>query len=248
MRRFYIPRDELHKPKPAITGADVRHMQRVLRLSVGDTILVFDGCGNEFSAGIESFSSDTVYITIKEKQELLREPAISLYVAQGFLKDKKMDDLIRHMTEIGLSSWTPMLSERSVARPSDARAEKRLKRWRLIAIEALKQCGGAILPAIGSPKSFDQIIGERENYDLCVIFWEKANKLLGEENIAACPAECRALILLGPEGGFSDEEAASAVCAGFIPASLGPRILRAETAAITASALIQYLFCQQKIS
>ncbi|NOY70656.1 MAG: 16S rRNA (uracil(1498)-N(3))-methyltransferase [Deltaproteobacteria bacterium] len=248
MRRFYIPQNELQKQKAAIIGPDVRHIQRVLRLSPGDTVLVFDGCGKEFTAKIETFSSDTVYISLLEKQDILREPPISLHVCMGFLKDKKMDDLIRHMTEIGLSSWTPMLSERSVARPSDVRVENRLKRWRLIAIEALKQCGGAILPEIRNPKSFDRIIGENKEYDLGIIFWEKAEALLGEDDIAAFPPGCRVLILLGPEGGFSDEEADAALGAGFIPASLGPRILRAETASISAATLIQYLFYRQKTS
>ena len=191
MRRFYIPHNELQNPRPAIIGPDVRHMRKVLRLSPGDKILVFDGCGNEFSSRIESFSSDAVYITILEKQILRREPAISLHVCMGFLKDKKMDELVRHMTEIGISSWTPILSERSIARPSDARADKRLKRWNLIAIEALKQCGGAVLPEIRPPKSFDEIIGERKDYDLAVIFREKANALLGKGDISACRAGAR---------------------------------------------------------
>jgi len=248
MRRFYIPQNELKKPKPAITGTDVRHIRKVLRLSPGDKVLVFDGRGNEFLAGIDAFSSDAIQITLIEKQSLRREPAIALHVAQGYLKDSKMDDLVRHMTEIGLASWTPMLSGRSVARPSDTRADKRIKRWNLIAVEALKQCGGSILPEIRQPRSFDEIIQERKNYDLGIMFWEKATTLLGEGDIAAFPPECRVLILLGPEGGFSDEEADAAIRAGFIAASLGPRILRAETAAITSGALIQYLFYRQKTS
>lgn len=248
MRRFYIPKNELSRPKPVISGPDARHIQRVLRLSPGDVISVFDGRGNEFTARIESISSGAVSLVLLEKQLLDREPAIFLHVAQGYLKDKKMDDLIRHMTEIGLSSWTPMLCRRSVARPDDIRTEKRIQRWKKIAGEALKQCGGAILPDIRSPQSFDEIISERGEYDLGVIFWEKAKRLICGKDVSGLGKNARILILLGPEGGFTDEEAELAVKAGFISASLGPRILRAETAALTAAALIQYLFYVQKTS
>ncbi len=242
MRRFYIQPKELKKQSPAIYGADVRHIKKVLRLEVGEPVVIFDGTGKEFTAELRQFHPDHIEVAVMEEVKSMREPRFELTVAQGFLKDKKMDELVRHLTEFGMSKWMPVISSRSIPHPNKTRMNARIERWKTIAVEALKQCGGNRIPEILAPVDFDEALSIGSSYDIRLIFWEDATERLERlprEHRAALP---RILAIMGPEGGLSPEEVDRARAAGFTVSSLGPRILRAETAAISACALIQYLY------
>ncbi|MFP3980985.1 MAG: 16S rRNA (uracil(1498)-N(3))-methyltransferase [Desulfobacterales bacterium] len=239
MRRFYIHPEQLNSIEPRITGKDVRHIRNVLRLSHGDTIRVLDGSGRMFDARIAAFEDNSVRVTILDQVEARNESALELIVAQGFLKDRKMDDLVRQISELGATRWIPMITERTVARPDAKRMEKRVRRWQAIAVEAVKQCGRSMVPEIGSVMHFTDVLGLAKTVDLPVFFWERATTPMDQ------PPETRpasVLLMLGPEGGFTEAEAGQAEARGWRFATLGPRILRAETAAVTTAALAQYLF------
>ena len=239
MRRFYIEPAEIQKAHPQITGTDVRHMQKVLRHAPGDRVILIDGSGYEYLAVIDAISRDAARFSIIEKTMSTTASPLELVVAQGFLKEKKMDTIVRHLTELGLSRWIPVMSERSVARPDKRRMAERMRRWEAIAIESLKQCGLSRLPAISPAMTLNELVNDREEYDGKIVFWEEEKTPIAD----LFPSNPKkVLVLIGPEGGFTADEIQLAQTFGFKSISLGPRILRAETAAIAACTLVQYLY------
>ncbi len=240
MQKFLIPQKKINGNKAKITGQDAKHITKVLRMRPKDKILFTDGNGRDFISTITEISSQEVMLDITETINSKFESPVQITIFQGMLKDSKMDTLVRHLTELGIYAWTPLLCKRSIPRPDKKRIDSRLKRWEKIAIEALKQCNRSILPKINKPVTFPDIIENCSKFDLKITFWENAtlpvNSLKKNKNIKKIG------ILIGPEGGFSKEETALAEKAGFQTLWLGPRVLRAETASITACSLIQHYF------
>lgn len=241
MRRFFIESSAIEGSHATLSGSDARHMASVLRLSPGDSIILFDGTGKEYEAKLLSISPSTAHLTIVKSLPLKAESRAKVTIAQGFLKDKKMDSLIRHYTELGISSWYPLMAERSIPNPDPRRLCKRMDRWEKITRESLKQCGRGIAMEIGALRSFKEMAATGNAYDLKLFFWEKASAPL-DRNLLPGDNGGRILMALGPEGGFSRQEALLAQESGFVACSLGPRILRAETASIASATLVQYLF------
>ena len=239
MRRFFIEPAEIGNTYPKITGSDVRHIVRVLRHTRGDKVLLIDGSGFEYPAVIERISGDTVEFVVIGKNIADTTSHLEMVVAQAFLKEKKMVTIVRHLTELGISRWIPVISNRSVARPDPKRMSERTRRWESIAIESLKQCGLSKLPGIAPLTTFSELIGTREEFDGKIICWEEESTPLS----GLYPEKPKKLLLvIGPEGGFAREEVEYAQASGFKSVSLGPRVLRAETAAIAACTLMQYLY------
>lgn len=244
MRLFFIEPGQLEHERPAIVGSDVRHIRKVLRLQPGDRIGLFDGRGGEFEARISSVSSDRVTVKILETRPVRKALGAEIGIAQAFLKDKKMDGLIRQLTELGMSEWIPFISERSVARPEANRLAHRVERWQKIARESVKQCRRSTIPRVHGAMDWNGLFDEALKWDLKYLFWEQAEKPLSLPNAAVSDGTGfrRVLLVLGPEGGFSEAEAIRAEEKGFLPVSLGPRMLRAETATVAATTLAQYLY------
>lgn len=238
MRRFYIDPQTIGRSIPRITGPDVKHMKKVLRLAPGDRIILFDGTGFEYDARIAGFSENGAEVEILGHNRSETESSLELTIAMGFLKENKMDDLVRHLTELGMNRWIPVICERAIARPDEHRMRERVRRWETIAIEAMKQCGRAKMPEINGMQTFREVLLSAGEYDRRIIFWENETTPLLSQNIRNPQ---RVLLMLGPEGGFTNEEIEDARHAGFESLSLGPRILRAETAALAACTLVQYL-------
>ena len=154
-----------------------------------------------------------------------------------------MDGLVRQLTELGITSWVPFTAARSIPRPPKKRMDSRLDRWRKITAEALKQCRRGRTVNISAPMSFESILAQGADFDCRIIFWEEASVSLDELEKSKPNQKPRKIItLFGPEGGFTREEVTSAKAAGFASASLGPRILKAETATIAGCTLLQFLF------
>jgi 16S rRNA (uracil1498-N3)-methyltransferase len=242
MRLFFIEESEFSRPDPAVTGVDARHITNVLRLKPGNSIGLFDGTGKLYDAVITSLSSGRVGVSILGFSEPDIESPIELVVAQSFLKEKKMDDVVRQLTELGIFRWIPFISERSVPRPDNERIYARTKRWEKIAKEAAKQCNRVKITGIGKTVSFEEVVASERDFDLKVVFWENEKNLLDKKSLAAGRNLKRILAMFGPEGGFTVGEIEKAKEHGFVTAGIGPRILKAETATICACALIQYLF------
>lgn len=241
MRRFYIADNQIHGDSTTLSGQDARHLKDVLRLDVGDTVCLFDGKGHEYRAEITEMQPGNITLAILETLTSTTESPAHITLAQAYLKDKKMDTLLRQLTELGLSRFLPFQASRSVPQPDKKRLTARMERWKKIAQESLKQCNRSQLPEISETVSFKDVLDQAGPDDLKIMFWEKAREplIFDSELKKSCR---RIFILLGPEGGFSDDEATAAQEKGFITKTLGPRILKAETASLTACALIQYLF------
>ena len=244
MRRFFIKSIDEDKPTVSLSGSEAKHIKNVLRFKPGDMIRVFDGSGCEYDAVIKHLSTAKTELVLSRKlSAATAESSIQLMVAQGFLKQKKMDTLVRQLSELGMTRWIPFFSERSVPRPDKKRLAARLQRWQKIAQESFKQCGRSILPQISPPVSFEEVLALGQAYTLKYIFWENESQaLLQKSDIRLPKPGYRIIIVLGPEGGFTPREIEKAKDCGFEVAGLGPRILRAETATLVACTLMQYLY------
>lgn len=242
MPRFQISSEEAAKNVPCIHGGDARHICKVLRLKPGDAIELFDGEGHDYEARIATVAANRVTVSVIRRLTPRRESCVKITIAQGFLKEKKMDRLVRQLTEIGIARWQPFKAARSIPTPDAKRLAKREARWRKIAQEALKQCGRNVAPEISGVISLAMLLKEIDHHDLSLLFWEKERVSLKEMAALREGALKTILIILGPEGGFEPREVEELIARGALTAGLGPRILRAETATIAAATLVQYIF------
>ena len=243
MRRFFIEQTKITSTKIFITGSDAAHIKKVLRMKSGDRIGLFDGRGFEYEARIENLLAGSVEVSITKRFLSASESPVQIIVAQALLKDKKMDILARQLTEIGITKLIPFTSIRSVPRPDKKRLSERRKRWEKIAIEALKQCRRGHVTEIGETITFNDVIKIDDECDLKIVFWENESKPISDAVQQVHDRHYRKILaVLGPEGGFTEKEIEDARACGFVTASLGPRILRAETAAVAACTILQYIF------
>jgi 16S rRNA (uracil1498-N3)-methyltransferase len=243
MRLFFIDPSAASEPTVAIEGSEAHHIKNVLRLKPGDPIKLFDGTGHEYVAVIAAVHAEKVEAKIRHRTRSNINPGARIVVAQAFLKEKKMDDLVRKLSELGIAEWIPFFSERSVARPDKERLANRTRRWKRIATEAMKQCRRKTMLEVSEAQTFDNILELGESADLKIVFWENENTPLSRETGLNSKSPWKSImVMLGPEGGFTRREIEMARQSGFFTAGLGPRILRAETATLAASTLVQYLF------
>jgi len=239
MQKFIIRQINATMAAAIITGQDAKHIFKVLRLNRGDSINITNGQGKDYVAKIVSISKTEITVNkIKECKSVTESP-INITLCSGMLKDKKMDMVIKHITQLGITEWIPFFCKRSIPTPDAKRMEKRIQRWESIAKESLKQCGRSSLPKISTPVDFTKLMNHSVNYNNKIAFWEKASIRL--DTLKQGSARPEVIVLIGPEGGFSEEEISLAEENGFLSYSLGPRILRAETASISSCTLIQHI-------
>lgn len=243
MRRFLIKKKKIRDGRITLQGSDARHIRNVLRMKPDDGIFLFDGEGMEYSGKIARISKDSIDVSIHRQNSIHAESPVSITLAQAFLKDKKMDSLVRQMTELGICRWVPFFTERSIPKPDHKRVTARQDRWHKIAREASKQCGRGRFPEIVAPMRFDEVAALGCDSDLAIVFWEKATQSIYEvQSQQDIDRPKHLFVMMGPEGGFSDKEINHLDGAGFFVVSLGPRILRAETAALAACSIVQHRF------
>jgi 16S rRNA (uracil1498-N3)-methyltransferase len=243
MKHFFVDASRLVESPVTIKGSEAHHIQNVLRLKPGDCIKLFDGTGFEYEAVIINMIAKKVDVEIRRKSRAAVNCAVQIIVAQAFLKEKKMDDLVRRLCELGVAQWIPFFSQRSIARPDRERLAGRTQRWKRIVTEALKQCRRYDTLEIGKALSFEEVLDFSRSCDLKIVFWENESSPLSRDIGSDRKAPVKnILVMLGPEGGFSEQEIKTAEESGFVTAGLGPRILRAETATLAACTLVQYLF------
>ncbi len=244
MRRFFCNDTPVVGEDALITGQDARHLTRVLRLKPGDDVVVLSGDGREYLGRIVHITPDEVKATILSEHLSNGDPAIELTIALGFLKEKKMDDLVRQLTELGMFRFQPFFARRSVSRPDSARMASRVRRWEKIARESIKQCRRGSVPEICPALPLDEVLSKAASDPVRILFWEAQDRRaqLPTASRTAPDGPIPVTILLGPEGGLTDDEVSAARNTGFDICSLGPRILRAETAAVAACTLVQYVY------
>jgi len=235
MPQFLVKRSDIQGGAAQITGSDARHITTVLRLGVGDWLRLTDGEGGLYRAVIVSASSKRVEAEVRPLSAAATKAGPRIVLAQALTKHDKFERVIQKSVELGCSEVVPFVSERVV--PTFSSAAPKLPRFRKIAIEAAKQCGTALLPKVSEVRSFTDLAETFGSYRRAVFFWEGADKnFLKDVEFTGGDI----LLVIGPEGGFSEKEAALAEKKGALSASLGPLILRVETAAVTALALVQY--------
>jgi 16S rRNA (uracil1498-N3)-methyltransferase len=243
MRSFFVEPGEIRKPVATIGGTDARHIRKVLRLQPGARVRLTDGRGQLADARIKAVERDRVRVEILTPLTSRSSGDQEMAVGQAMLKDRKMDGVIRALTELGMTTWMPFVSTRSVAQPNPQRLLARRERWSRIAREAVKQCGRRRQPQIRIVAGLADIVQAAAGFDHKIMFWEQAGvRPLSPQGAKSPAGHGNIILVIGPEGGFTVEEAETARRAGFRLCSLGPRILRAETAAVAAVTLAQYLF------
>jgi 16S rRNA (uracil1498-N3)-methyltransferase len=248
MRRIFVAPDQLRAESAVVTldGEAHHHLSRVLRARPGDSVVVFDGLGAEWQAEVVTVSGKTTTLRLGERREgVTAAPAVRITLLQALARGEKMDFIIQKTCELGVARVVPVLTGRTVVparrgAPPDNLARQR--RWERIAREAARQSGRADVPVIEAPLALAAALAAAPTGDRRFVFWESAAArplravLSGQAN----PAPQAATLLVGPEGGFSDDEIAQVEATGFVAVGLGPRILRVETAAVVAVALLQF--------
>ncbi|MDH3442976.1 MAG: 16S rRNA (uracil(1498)-N(3))-methyltransferase [Deltaproteobacteria bacterium] len=242
MARFFVPKKNIQQNRGFIDGQELQHLRRVLRLTPGDEITIFDDAGWEHDAVIRSFDSGSAKIEILRSSHAPRESELELTLAIGLTKGDKVDFVVEKATELGVCRIVPIASVHTVAKFDTAKAKTRAARWHKIALSAAKQSGRTRVPEVLSPVELHDFIEQNPGDALKLLFWEKRPSESLKRVHTAQPAAPAIIAVIGPEGGFSDEEVALATAHGYYAVSLGRRILRAETAAVTALALMQYLW------
>ena len=234
-RRFFAPPGAFNFTKRSVTltADEARHLREVLRLKPGDEVSVFDGEGKEYRARVVQARREFAELELGEEIATARpESPLQITLAVALLKGEKFDLVVQKATELGVNKIVPLITRYADIKLRDQNdATKRVARWQRIALEAAKQSGRAVVPEVSLPVMFASLLDGG-----CVLFSEKGGhglKQIETDKITA---------IIGSEGGWSDEELDQARAAGAQIVTLGGRILRAETAAITAAALFQHRF------
>lgn len=243
MHRFYAPSLEPGDDTVVLPKNEAEHLTRVLRLGVGDTVSVFDGRGREFLARVASARRRDVSAALLSRVEPAAEPAVTLTLAQGVLKAEKMDEVIRDAVMLGVAAIQPLVTKRTETTVAALLRGARLDRWRRIALASVKQSGRAVLPEIRTPLPLDNYLDEPRP-DVSLMFVEPA---------ANVPASSLALlrdklpppdavVLVGPEGGWTESECLAARARNVRLVTLGPRTLRADAVPVAAISVLQFLW------
>jgi 16S rRNA (uracil1498-N3)-methyltransferase len=246
MPRFFVSEDRIDEieRKVSIVGDDAIHIARSLRMAVGESLTVCDGEGMEYECVLEYIRDSESVCRIITKEQSKAEPPYEIRVYQALVKGERFDTVIQKSVEFGATSIIPFESSRCVVRLRGEREEGKSRRRRRIATEAAKQCGRGVIPCVADPVSFDRMLGEAKECSLALFCYEKEQAtLLGallRERAGSMPQSIS--IVVGPEGGFSEEEAERAREAGILPIGLGRRILRTESAAAFVLASLSAFF------
>ena len=233
LSRFFID-SPLALGTHSLPEAAAHYIGRVLRLPAGAAVQLFDGSGMEFRGELLEVGKKQVSVQLHEQVPGLPESSLRIHLGQGLSRGERMDWAIQKATELGVAEITPIVSERCEVRLKDERADKRLAHWRQIAISACEQCGRSVIPQINPPVTLAEWLSV-----------EAALKLVLHpvaEPLASHQPPATLAFLIGPEGGLSDAEVEQATRAGFLPARLGPRVLRTETAPVVALSVAQQLW------
>lgn len=241
MGRFFVRREAIEAGRVRFDAGETRHLARVLRLRPGALLEATDGEGRSFAVRLEALGPVTASGTIVSEAAAAPASPCAITLAQAILKGERMTWLVQKATELGVARIVPVVTARVVARPLAERADGRRARWERVAREAVKQCGRAVTPEIEAPRGFAEVVAEASRHDVAWLCWEGGGAPLAEA-ARAVGRPRRVLLLIGPEGGFTQEEVELAGAAGARAIGLGPRILRAESAGLVAVTLCQHLF------
>lgn len=234
MPRLFLPSVVEDGSPITLSGPEARYVLTVLRMRTGDELTLLDGSGTAYLAVIKSARQVSVSLDVRERLGAVPEPPGGIVLLQGVLKGRKMDLVVQKATELGVKEIVPLITERSQLRET-----RKLERWRKIALEAARQSGRTAIPPVRAPVNIREFFRTGPGNLRGFIFWEEGGAPLGTGGMPATGEEVFSAV--GPEGGFSREEVRLAGENGLKAATLGPLVLRAETAAIAAVTLLQFL-------
>jgi 16S rRNA (uracil1498-N3)-methyltransferase len=244
MHRFHLPPEQCARDEMTLTGREAHHGLHVLRLRPGELVVVFDGAGRQYEC--EAIEVGRQRLRLRVRRCLAAPPLpYQLTLLQALPKGKTFDLIVQKATELGASRLIPLLSERVVSRPQADRSEHKAEHWRLVAVEAAKQCGAAWLPQVEPPRSPRDVLLRGERFDLTLLASLRGDRRHPREYFHAFRRDhgrspASVAVWVGPEGDFSDAEIEAIQSAGARPISLGPLVLRVETAAIYCLSVLNY--------
>jgi len=244
LHRFYLPPEQCQGPELVLTGGEAHHAAHVLRMRRGDRALVLDGAGGQYMTELQELERDHARLSLVEKRSVPR-PSREVTLLQAVPKGKLIESIIEKATELGAARVVPLITERVVMHLDRKTAAEKEQKWQAVAIEAIKQCGSAWLTRVEAPVTPAEFLARRERFDIAL-----AGSL---QPRARHPSECfrefekqeghppkLVAIWIGPEGDFTEAELESIVRSGAKPITLGPLVMRTETAAVYCLSIINY--------
>lgn len=240
MHKFFVKKELISDNIAVIEGDDVKHIYKVLRLNTGDKVSINDGEGTEYLGKIIEINKKQVLAELLEKLPINNESPINIYLYQGIPKSSKMDLIVQKAVELGAKKITPLITERVVVK-SELGEFKKLDRWNRIAVEACKQCKRSLVPKISTPIHFKELVSKIKDMDLVVVPYENEEGF-GIKNLVSIIDKNikNVAVVIGSEGGFEQSEIDILKDKGAYVVTLGPRILRTETAGFVCVTLLMY--------
>lgn len=241
MSRFFVDAGNVHENTITITDRDdIKHLVKVLRLEEGNRIIVSDSVEFEYETEIQSVELDCVTVKILDKQKFAREPELKITLFQGIPKQGKMETIIQKSVELGVHEIVPVFTDRTVV-TDKGNFSKKIERWQKVSDEAVKQCQRGMIPQIHKEMTFREALTQLEQYDLIVFPYENEENHTIKDCLRSLGNKPKnAAVIIGPEGGFSDQEASRLKAIGSHCVTLGKTILRTETAGIVTIAMMMY--------
>ena len=239
MGRFFVPREAVRGNRIVVEGEEAHHIRNVMRLKESDEVVVFDGQGREYAGVIRETGPHGVVIDVLRTRELPVAGGVSLTLAQAIPKKEKMDYIVEKATELGVRRIVPIRTERTVVAIAGEKGRVRAERWRRIAREAAKQCGSPTIPAVEEVVDFDAFVRSLKGYDMSLMAC-LAGEVMPVKEALKTPKPETLLIFIGPEGDFTKKEIALARSNGARLVSLGPRVLKSDTAGLVLITMVQY--------
>lgn len=244
MHRFYLPPNECSGQTLVLRSQEAHHALHVLRIQRGEYVIVLDGAGVEYACRVEVVNRAELRLSVTEKKTI-PPPDCALTLLQAIPKGKHLDDIIQKATELGVSRIVPLLSERVTIRLDADEAARKTEKWQHVAIEAIKQCGAAWMPKVEAPTDLKNCLSRVEKFEMPLVASLQAGSRHPREYFREFEAAngCKpksACIWIGPEGDFTREEVAAIESSGARPITLGPLVLRVETAATYCLSILNY--------
>jgi len=234
--RIYTPQTLAANSTLELPETQSHYLGKVLRMQAGRELMLFNGKGGEYSAVIDAVSKKAVSVNVKDFSAENRQSSLQLELAIGVSRGERMDWVLQKATELGVTKITPLMTERTEVKLGVERADKKMEHWRQVIVSACEQCQRNLLPTLAEPQVFSAWI-KLCDADLKFVLHHRDNKGFPQSQKPQSIA-----LLIGPEGGLDESEIVQALAQGFAPLTLGPRVLRTETAPLAAISLVQYLW------
>lgn len=242
MYRFFVSEENLQGDSVWIDGDDVNHIRHVLRMGIGERIMVSCGKGMDYECEITGFEDDKVLLAVQKESPAVTELPVEITLFQALPKKDKMEFVIQKAVELGACHIVPVKTKRCVVKLDEKKEARKLVRWRAIAEAAAKQSGRGLIPQVHAVQSWEQALRMAEQLDLAVLPYELCEDMASSVKTMKKAAGKKSLgIFIGPEGGFERGEVDAAIRQGAVPVSLGRRILRTETAGLAVLSVLMFM-------